>query len=231
MSTFKVLGKNIENIKNKKVVIVGVGGLGCTVANLLARLNVQLIIVDNDIVDDTNLERQILYDKNDLLKYKVNAAKDKLSQFTDIKSINEELTSKNIKNIILKDIDLVIDCTDNIKTRLLINDFCKNNNINWIYSGAVSNIGAMYFIDNKNNGPCYNCIQQNKDGETSCEIGVLSSVVVMVASMTVNVAINYLANGEVERDLIRINMKDNSIMKINVKKNKECFVCSKKNYL
>jgi adenylyltransferase/sulfurtransferase len=226
MSTHKVLGKNTENLKDKTVVIIGVGGLGCTATNLLARLKIKLIIVDDDIVDDTNLERQILYDKNDLLKKKVDAVKEKLSQFTEIKNICEELVKENISKIIPRSVDLVIDCTDNVKTRLLINDYCKKNNINWIYSGAVSNIGSIYFIENKNNGPCFRCFNQEKSGETSCEIGVLNSIVVMVASMTVNLAVNYLVSGKIENKLLRINLNDNTLTKINVKKNSKC-ICNK----
>lgn len=231
MSTRKVLGKGTENLKDKNVLVVGVGGLGCTVANLLARLKINLILIDDDIVDNTNLERQILYSNKDLLKSKVESSKEKLSEFSNIKAINERLTNKNISKIISnpKEIDLVIDCTDNIETRLLINKYCSKNKINWIYSGAVSNIGAIYFIDNKsessNAKACFECINQNKDGETSCEIGVLNSLVVMVASMTVNIAVNYLTNGKIEEKMLRINLNDNSVMKINVKKNNDCPVC------
>jgi molybdopterin/thiamine biosynthesis adenylyltransferase len=223
MSTRKVLGKSFENIKRKTVVIIGIGGLGCTVANLLARLGVKLILIDKDIVEETNLERQILYDKKDLLKPKVEAAADKLSEFSNIIAVNKELDDGNIGKIITKDIDLVIDCTDNTKTRLTINEYCRKNNINWIYSAAVRDIGAIYFIDNKNKGPCYECIQQDKEGPKAREIGVLNSLVVMVASMTVNVAVNYLTSGKTEDKLLRINMNDNSVMKINVKK--KCRLC------
>jgi len=120
----------------------------------------------------------------------------------------------------------VIDCTDNAPTRLIMNDYCKKKNINWIYSGAVGSIGAIYFIDNKDNGPCYRCVNQEKSGETSCEIGVLNSIVVMVASMTVNIAVNHLANEKIEDKLLRINFSDNTLMKINVKKNLKC-VCNR----
>jgi adenylyltransferase/sulfurtransferase len=222
MSTRKVLGKNAENLEDKNVVIIGLGGLGCTTANLLARLKVNLTLVDFDIVSQSNLERQILYGKDDVSKKKVNAAKEKLEEFTGIKIVDDWLTEKNIPKIITQDINLVIDCTDNIKARLLINDYCKKNSINWIYSAAVGNIGAIYFIDNKNNRPCYRCINQEKSGQTSCEIGVLNSVVVMVASMTVNIAVNYLADKKIEDKLLRINLNDNTMMKINVKKNQKC---------
>jgi len=223
MSTRKVLGKNFENLKDQTVLIVGVGGLGCTVANLLARLSVNLILVDYDVVSQSNLERQILFDKDDISKKKVVVAKKKLEQFTNIKIIDDGIAKDNIVKIIPKNIDLVIDCTDNAPTRLIINDYCKKNNINWIYSAAVCNIGAIYFIDNKHDGPCYSCINQEKSGETSCQIGVLNSLVVMIASMTVNIAVSYLTDGKVEDKLLRINMNDNSVMKINVKK--QCKKC------
>jgi molybdopterin/thiamine biosynthesis adenylyltransferase len=226
MSTRKVLGKNAEKLNEKKVLIIGVGGLGCTVAKLLARLEINLILVDYDVVRPSNLERQILFDKNDISKKKVAVAKNKLEQFTNIEIIDDNITEKNIGKIIAKDkkIDLIIDCTDNVKTRLLLNEYCKNNKINWIYSAAVKNIGAIYFIDNKNGKPCYECVQQDKEGETSCDVGVLNSLVVMVASMTVNIAVNYLVHGKIEDKLLRINMNDNSVMKIIVKK--KCRNCS-----
>jgi adenylyltransferase/sulfurtransferase len=224
MSTRKVLGKNVEKLSDKNVLIVGVGGLGCTVANLLARLGINLTLVDYDVVSQSNLERQILFDKDDLSKKKVVVAKKKLEQFTNINSIDDGIAKDNIARLIPKNIDLVIDCTDNASTRLIINDYCKKNYINWIYSAAVCDIGAIYFIDNKNNGPCYRCINQEKSGETSCQTGVLNSLVVMVASMTVNIAVNYLTDENIEDKLLRINMKSNSVMKINVKKN--CGKCS-----
>jgi molybdopterin-synthase adenylyltransferase len=219
MSTRKVLGKNVENLKDKTILIVGVGGLGCTVANLLARLGIKLILVDYDVVSRSNLERQVLFDKDDISKKKVVVAKKRLEQFTDIKVIDDGIAKDNIAKFIPKDIDLVIDCTDNTPTRLIINDHCRKNNINWIYSGAVCDIGAIYFIDNKNDGPCYRCINQEKSGETSCQIGVLNSLVVMVASLTVNIAVSYLVGRKTEDKLLRINMNDNSVIKINVKKN------------
>jgi molybdopterin-synthase adenylyltransferase len=229
MSTRKVLGKNVEKLTDKNVVIIGLGGLGCTVANLLARLKINLTLIDYDVVSASNLERQILYDKDDLSKKKVKVAQKKLEQFTNIKIVDEGVEKNNIQRLISHNTDLIIDCTDNVKTRLVINKFCIKNKIDWIYSGAVCNIGAIYFIDNKNNGPCYECLQQDKDGQTSCEIGVLNSLVVMIASMTVNVAVNYLTNGKIENQLIRINISNNNITKILVNKKKDC-ICVKNSF-
>jgi adenylyltransferase/sulfurtransferase len=222
MSVIKI-GKDAEKLKQKKVVIIGIGGLGCTVSNLLARMKVNLILIDDDIVDDTNLERQTLFEIKDLLKPKSLVAKEKLEQFTKINSVNERLTYENIGKIIMKDIDLVIDCTDNIETRLLINKYCHDNNIPWIYTGAVGNIGIIYFIDKDR--PCYECINKNKQGDTSCEIGVLNTIVTSVASIATHCAIEFLVNKKIENDIIRISGYE--ITKIKTKRDPKCKICGK----
>ncbi|MEM4637903.1 MAG: ThiF family adenylyltransferase [Candidatus Woesearchaeota archaeon] len=219
--TIKKIYKNFEKIKDKKIIIIGAGGLGCTVAGLLARMNIRFTIVDDDIVDDTNLERQILFNKNDLLKKKVNVIKEKLKEFSTINAIDKRLNEKNIKEII-ENPDLVIDCTDNIETRKIINKYCVKNNISWIYSGAVGEIGTIYLI--KDNA-CFECINQNKDGETSCEIGVMNSIVTIIGAWTVNIALQYLIEGKSEDKIIRINLKNNEMIKINTKKNPKCKIC------
>jgi adenylyltransferase/sulfurtransferase len=222
--SIKKIYKDFEKIKDKKITIIGAGGLGCVVANLLSRMNINFTIVDDDIVDDTNLERQILFNKEDLLKKKVDVVKEKLKEFSSIKAINERLNEKNIKKII-KNSDLVIDCTDNIKTRKIINEYCIKNNIPWIYSGAVGNIGTIYLI--KNNA-CFECINSNKDGETSCEIGVSNSIVSIIGAWTVNIAMQYLLDEKTEYKLIRINLKTNEMIKIKTKKDVNCKVCGEK---
>lgn len=219
--TIKKIYKNFEKIKNKKIIIIGAGGLGCIVSELLARMNIRFTIVDDDIVDDTNLERQILFNKNDLLKKKVNVIKEKLKEFSIINAIDKRLNEKNVKEIV-ENPDLVIDCTDNIETRKIMNKYCVKNNIPWIYSGAVGEIGTIYLI--KDNA-CFECINQNKDGETSCEIGVMNSIVTIIGAWTVNIALQYLIEGKSEDKIIRINLKNNEMMKIKTKKNPKCKIC------
>lgn len=223
--TIKKIFEDFEKIRNKKITIIGAGGLGCVVADLLARMNINFTIVDDDIVDDKNLERQILFNKNDLLKKKVDVVKEELKEFSDINTINERLNEKNIKNII-KNSDLVIDCTDNFETRKIINEYCVKNTIAWIYSGAVGNIGTIYLI--KNNA-CFECINKDKEGETSCEIGVMNSIVAIIGAWTVNIALRYLIENKIEDKLIRINLRNNEFNKINTKKNPKCEICGEKN--
>lgn len=222
--TVKKIFNNFEKIKEKKIIIIGAGGLGCVVADLLSRMKINFTIIDDDIVDDTNLERQILFNKKDLLKKKVYVIKEKLSEFSNINAIDKRVDEKNIKTIINKS-DLVIDCTDNVKTRLTINEYCVNNNIPRIYSGAVGSIGVVYLI---NNNACYNCINKDKDGNTSCEIGVLNSIVAIVGAITVNVALQFLIENKIEKDMIRINITNNELIKIKTKKDLKCRVCGEK---
>ena len=118
--TIKKIYKNFEKIKEKKIILIGAGGLGCIVADLLARMNIDFTIVEDDIIDDTNLERQILFNNNDLLKKKVDVVTEKLKEFSIINAIDKRLDEKNAESVIGNP-DLVIDCTDNIKTRKIIN--------------------------------------------------------------------------------------------------------------
>ncbi len=210
-----------KGIKEKTIAIVGVGGLGSTTAQLLARMHPKkLILIDYDKIEETNLERQVLYDKKDIGKSKVMCAKEKLSQFCDIEIRNEKL---NKENIVFNEINLLIDCTDNIETRLVINRYCRKNKFPWIYSAAVKQIGSIFFVHPE--GPCYECFNQNKQGEKCADVGVLNSTVSMIASLVVNITIEYLVFDTYPKELFRINLKNYSFGKIKVNKNPDCSVC------
>ena len=123
------------------------GGLGCPLALYLAGLGVGKIgIVDNDKIELSNLNRQIIYDSNDIGKYKVDIAKKRIKNINKnifIKSYKLRLDKNNILNII-KDFDIICDGTDNFETRLLINDFClKMRKV--LISAAVSGFDGHIF--------------------------------------------------------------------------------------
>jgi len=207
----------------QKITIIGVGGTGGYVTQLLSRKDYELTIIDRDVVEESNLDRQILFTKADIGKPKVIAAKEKIEEFCKVKTKFDDLNSDTIDF----DCDLVIDCTDNTETRLLINDYCKKNKIPWIYSAAIEKIGSVYF--NSSNRPCFQCFNGTKYGQTCNEVGVLNSTLAMVGAIVANIAINFLEKEQFEKDLIRINMKNNEITKIKVKQNPEC-ECCKGNY-
>ena len=117
-----------KKIKSAKVLIIGIGGLGCPLLSYLASSGIGNIgLVDHDKIELGNLNRQILFDTSDLGKYKVSQAKVKIKKIYNqikIKSFKIKISKKNI-NSILKKYDIICDGSDNFDTRLLINDYCK----------------------------------------------------------------------------------------------------------
>ena len=114
-----------QKLKSAKVLVLGMGGLGCPLSIYLASLGIGTIgIVDNDKIELSNLNRQIIYNINDIGKYKVDVAKSKIKLINKniiIKSHKIRVNKTNIKKLI-KNFDIVCDGTDNFKTRLLVND-------------------------------------------------------------------------------------------------------------
>ena len=121
-----------KKIRDAKVLIIGIGGLGCPLLTYLASSGVCNIgIVDYDKVELSNLNRQILFNTSDVGKYKVNQAKSKINKIyrkTNIKTFRIKISKKNIEAVI-KNFDIICDGTDNFNTRYLINDYCKNKKI------------------------------------------------------------------------------------------------------
>jgi len=126
-----------KKIKNSKVLIIGIGGLGCPLLTYLASSGVGKIgVVDHDRIELGNLNRQILFNSSDIGKYKVNQAKIKINKINKnikIQLFRLKVSKKNIKSI-LKNYEIICDGTDNFETRYLINDYCKKNKKNTYFS-------------------------------------------------------------------------------------------------
>ena len=173
-----------KKIIKSKVLIVGMGGLGCPVAEFLARAGVGSIgIIDSDNVDLSNIHRQSLYDVNELKKSKVVAAKKKLKKINagiKVRSYKLRLNKTNY-NKIIKEYDYIVDGSDNFKTKFLINDFCKVSK-KFLVSGAISKFdGHVFTFDFKNkNTPCIRSFfQEDKisDDILNCEYeGILGTI-------------------------------------------------------
>ena len=187
-----VLGQ--KKIIKSKVLIVGMGGLGCPAAEFLSRAGVgSLGIIDPDDVDLSNIHRQSLFNSEDLKKSKVLAAKKKLKKInpkTDINCYKIKLNKKNCLNIIKK-YDFVIDGSDNFETKFLINDFCKKFK-KFLVTGAISKFDGHIFTFNfkKKGTPCIrNFFQEEKvfDNTLNCEYeGVLGTVAGIVGIFQAN---------------------------------------------
>lgn len=195
-----------EKLANARVAIVGVGALGTHVAVQLARSGVGFIrFIDRDIVEETNLQRQILFDESDAreARPKAVAAEDKLRQANSGIKLEAHVTDLTWENaeLLLADVDLIIDGTDNFATRRLMNDVSVKHRIPWVYGGCVSSYGSCaLFIPDVT--PCFVCLYGNDTGagiETCDTVGVLSPAVAIVASIQAAEALKWLAGNTDER--------------------------------
>ena len=195
-----VLGQ--KKIIKSKILIIGMGGLGCPAAEFLTRAGVGYLgIVDSDNVDLSNIHRQSLYDINDLKKAKVNAAKKKLNKInpeTKINCYKIRLDKKNFIKI-LKKYDFVIDGSDNFKTKFLVNDFCKVSK-KFLVTGAISKFDGHIFNFNfkyKNNPTLRDFYQEEvvTDEILNCEYeGVLGTIAGIIGTIQANEMLKKILN-------------------------------------
>ena len=190
-----------KKIFSSNVLIVGLGGLGCPLLTYLAASGVGKIgIVDFDKVEISNLNRQTLFNSNDVGKFKVKQAKKAINKINNkIKIIPfiKKITSKNIKKI-LSSFDIICDGTDNYNTRYLINDYCvKNKKI--LISSAISKFdGQLMKFNFKKKGPCYRCFMPSPpDLENNCQAeGIFSPVAGIMGSLQANEVLKCILNSK-----------------------------------
>ncbi|HLD88751.1 MAG TPA: HesA/MoeB/ThiF family protein [Candidatus Nanoarchaeia archaeon] len=217
--------KGQEQLRQSFATIVGIGALGTVVAELLCRAGIgKLLLIDRDLVEISNLQRQSLFNQNDLGKPKAESAEKHLKLIDDsiiTASHNLNLTGENI-NIIKSDI--VLDCTDNLETKMLLNEYCIKNNIPLVHGSALGTKGFV-FVSTKN--ACLNCIYSSKKSEMSCESGgVLNTITHLVASLQANEAVKILTGKMPEESLIMADIWNNEFEKIKVRRNINCEVCN-----
>ena len=188
----KKIGVSGQNkIKKAKVLIIGIGGLGCPLLSYLSSSGINNIgIVDNDKIEIGNLNRQILFDASDLGKYKVYQAKKKIRKIYNqikIKTFRIKITKRNI-NSILKKYDIICDGTDNFSTRLLINDYCKKYK-KILISAAISKFdGHLFKFNFKKKIPCFKCFMPHQPiEEMNCDLeGIFPPVAGILGSLQAN---------------------------------------------
>ncbi len=172
-----------EKLHNAKVLIVGVGGLGCPAAMYLAGAGVGKIgLMDHDRVDVSNLHRQVLFQESDVGKPKAVIAKERLEKQNsgvEFDVYKEPLTIENAEKII-QQYDVILDGTDNFETKYLINDACILADKPWIFASIYKNEGQLSVFNYKN-GPTYRCLfpkstRQNISCEATGVLGVLPGI-------------------------------------------------------
>ena len=202
---------DIETLKKKTVTIVGLGSLGSCTALLLAKNGVNLNLIDFDKVSIENLSSQI-YSRKDIEKYKVKAIAKYLKKLNKEVKINVQKEKLNPLNLKLLDSDLIVDCTDNLDTRFLIDSYCYKK-IPWIHTASIKTFGLVYVVQNS-----LSDIYSSNVSEDLCdEHGILNTAASMTASIAATQAIKILLKKDYEKDLIRFNIWNNTFDKIKVR--------------
>ncbi|HLD04346.1 MAG TPA: HesA/MoeB/ThiF family protein [Candidatus Nanoarchaeia archaeon] len=225
----KILGKQGQALLSKKTVcIVGLGALGSVSAELLTRAGIsKLILIDSDQVEESNLHRQLLYTEKDIHRPKVSAALNYLQSINSNVKVETHEVRLTADNISLLKSDLILDGTDNLETRFIINDYAVKYQIPWIYAGAIQTRGFVFPVLPKQ--PCFECLLGSAISEEDCETqGILNTTNTIVASLQVVEAIKILAEQAATPALFHINAWDAAIEKIKVKKNPKCQACKGK---
>ena len=192
--------KGQKKILSSKVLVVGIGGLGCPAAENLVRAGIGTIgLIDNDIVNLSNIHRQSLFSSKDIKKPKVSVAAKKLKEInplSKIKTYNSRLNKKNIKNII-KNYELIIDGSDNFKTKFLINDYCIKYKKKLI-TGAISKFDGHIFtfnFEDKKTASLRSFYQEKEvsDNILNCEFeGVIGTTASVVGTTQANEALKMI---------------------------------------
>ena len=218
-----------KKIIQSKVLVIGMGGLGCPVAEFLTRAGVGCLgIVDYDKVELSNIHRQSLYSVGDINKSKVKSAQKKLKKINPKTKVNCYKLKVNIKNFskIIKKYDYVVDGSDNFETKFLINDYCKKLK-KFLVTGAISKFdGHIFTFDFKNKKtPCIRSFFQEEkvsDDVLNCEYeGVLGTVAGIIGTMQANeilkkiLSIGKDLNGNILiLDLLNLNFRKVKINKL-----------------
>jgi len=224
-----------QQIHDSHVLIVGAGGLGSACAPYLAAAGVGTIsIMDHDFVELTNLQRQIIHMSNAIGKPKVDSAKSMLLQLNPlikIISIQEKATLKTLQNIV-PHVDIVVDCTDNFKTRHLINQLCVAHKKPLVSGAAIQWDGQISVYNMQDDqAACYACIFPEDESfeEVACStMGVFSPLVGFIGSLQAAQVLQLITqSGEpLANQLVMWDARHNSMTKIKLKKAPHCKVCS-----
>jgi len=246
-----------QKLSKSSVAIIGLGALGSVAAELLARAGVNnLILIDHDIVELSNLQRQ-LYTEADVNKLKVDAIAARLEKISSEIVIKKHALHINEKTIEQIKADAILDCTDNLETRFIINKHCKQNSIPWVHAAAVGSMGIILPINQESESHCFNSVYSNAkmsefstgvkpvensehaqespvilDSALTCgDQGILNTASFTTASIQVNEALKILVGKSKKSDskpshLIRFNLWSNTFDIITVNQNSSCTVCN-----
>lgn len=221
-----------KKLAEARAVVIGCGALGTHSLSLMVRAGVgHVTVVDRDIIELTNIQRQTLFSEKDVGRSKAEVAEGLLRKVNSgiaIKGVVDSVDEGNVEEFISGS-TVVVDATDNMETRYLINDACVKLRIPWVYGGAVG-VSGMVLVVTKD-GPCLRCVFPNPPLPgvlpTCNTVGIVNTLPSVIASFQVTEALKLMMGIVPTQGLTVIDVWTQDVQKINVKKNPECTSCGR----
>jgi sulfur carrier protein ThiS adenylyltransferase len=221
-------------LSNARVLIVGLGGLGNPASMYLAAAGIgTLYLADGDTIEVTNLQRQVLFTPDDINKNKAEVAAEKLLQQNPEITVEviDEMLDEELCQYYVSQVDAVLDCSDNIKTRYLINKTCVAEKTPLIVGAATGFDGQqLTVVPSDEDSACYQCLfpASERSPSQNCQtIGIIGPVLAIIAGMQALQTIKLLTGNKVQTN--QLNLFDglsNQWQQFNLKKQKNCPICS-----
>jgi molybdopterin/thiamine biosynthesis adenylyltransferase len=230
----EVGGKGQEKLLNSKISIIGAGGLGSPVALYLAAAGIgTLRIIDFDYVDLSNLQRQVLHYTPDIKKLKTESAYRKLHELNpniNIETVSEQLNPENAEKL-LQGSDYVIDGSDNVQTKMLVNDLCISLGIPFTIAGVLRFHGQILTVIPQKKTTCYRCIfgdVKSAPSSMSCsQAGVMGYLPGIFGCLEANESIKYLLDlgNLIVNRMLFIDLLNYHFNFIEIKRDEGCLAC------
>ncbi len=239
---FSGIGKTgQEKLRNAKIIIIGCGALGTMQAEMLARAGVKNIrIVDRDFIEDSNLQRQIMFEESDVLARlpKAVAANNRIAKINSEINVDARVLDVNYTNVeeLIQDADLVLDGTDNFETRYILNDAAVKWKKPWIYGAAVGAYGVQMTILPQET-PCLRCIFPEAPAPgtaPTCDTaGVILPIIATIAAYQVTEALKILTGqfAQLHHQLLQFDLWENRVTQIKLgAPDSNCPTCQNNNF-
>ena len=218
--------KGQNKLSSAHVAVIGCGGLGSVAAPYLAGAGIgKLTLIDGDVPDVTNLHRQVFFDESQTSKTKARLLADhiqKLNSEVEVVVVEQMITKKNIEKLI-QGVSVILECTDNIQTKYLVNDFCHMHYIPLVYGAMHKYEGYVSFFENESKDSVHlrDIFSVPNDNIPTCaEVGVMGTLAGIIGLMQANEAIKFIAGagGVLRNQLLTYNILYNDQLKLKLKK-------------
>ena len=229
---FKPIGTDGQKkLERSRVGILGIGALGTNLANLCARSGIgNLVLVDSDRVELSNLQRQMLFDEADIGSLKATKAAEKLAAINSeikIEAFCQRVTEQNI-NDLFGGCDLILDGTDNFPTRFIINQMSLKSGTPWVHTGVTASYGqSMLIIPGKT--ACLGCLIPDYSADdnfpTVNNSGIINQIVAAMAAISVATALRFLIAKHISYSFTSFDIWEQRFEKVAIERNLECPHC------